>query len=52
MLSNKLDNPCCKTRYVFAIHSMALNPFVYFISNKNLNSWPDWILSDANLEIK
>lgn len=52
MLRNELDNPCCTTRYVFAKHSMALNPFVYFISNKNPNSWSDWILSDANLEIK
>lgn len=52
MLRKELDNPCCTTRCVFAIHSMALNPFVYFISNKNLNSWSDWILSDANLEIK
>lgn len=52
MLRKELDNPCCTTRYVFAIHSMALNPFVYFISNKNPNSWSDWILSDANLEIK
>lgn len=52
MLRNELDNPCCTTRDGFAIHSMALNPFVYFISNKNPNSWSDWILSDADLEIK
>lgn len=47
---NPLAKACCKIRYVFSIHTAGLNPFMSFISNKNLNSWPDWILSDANFE--
>lgn len=45
-------SPAVKSDVFVPYIVQALNPFMYFIANKNLNSWPDWILSDANLKIK
>lgn len=45
-------SPAVKSYALVPYTVQALNPFMYLISNKNLNSWPDWILSDANLKIK